>query len=86
MAMTFLVQFLTILVTALTWAIIIRVLLSWIPNLDQGNPLVQLLNQITEPILGPARRIIPPIGGLDISPIVVILALQFLERMLVGLR
>lgn len=82
MAMTFLVQFLTILVTVLTWAIIIRVLLSWIPNLDRGNPLVQLLSQITEPVLGPARRIIPPIGGLDISPIVVILVLQFLERTL----
>ena len=85
MAMTFLIQFLTILVTALTWAIIIRVLLSWIPNLDHGNPLVQLLSQITEPVLEPARRIIPPIGGLDISPIVVIFALQFLEQALTRL-
>ena len=83
---TFLLQFFTILITVLTWAILIRVLLSWIPNLDRGNMLVQLLMQITDPILEPARRIIPPIGGLDISPIVVILLLQVLERLLLSLR
>ena len=61
-------------------------LLSWIPNLDRGNPLVQLLRQITDPVLEPARRIIPPIGGLDISPIVVLLLLRLLEQVLVRLR
>lgn len=76
------VQFFTILITVLTWAILIRVLLSWIPNLDRSNPLVQLLGQITDPVLEPARRIIPPIGGMDISPIVVILLLQLLEQVL----
>jgi YggT family protein len=81
----YLIQFLTILITILTWAILIRVLLSWIPNLDRGNPLVQLLMQITDPVLEPARRIIPPVGGMDLSPIVVILALQLLERLLRGL-
>lgn len=78
----FLVQFLTILITILTWAILIRVLLSWIPNLDRGNPLVQLLHQITDPVLEPARRIIPPLGGMDFSPIVVILVLQLVEQLL----
>lgn len=78
----FLIQFLTILITILTWAILIRVLLSWIPNLDRGNPLVQLLHQITDPVLEPARRIIPPLGGMDFSPIVVILVLQLLEQLL----
>ncbi|MEI2688455.1 MAG: YggT family protein [Anaerolineae bacterium] len=81
----YLIQFLTILITILTWAILIRVLLSWIPNLDRSNPLVQLLMQITDPVLEPARRIIPPMGGMDLSPIVVILVLQLLERLLVGL-
>jgi YggT family protein len=78
----YLIQFLTILLTILTWAILIRVLLSWIPNLDRGNPLVQLLHQITDPVLEPARRIIPPLGGMDFSPIVVILVLQLLEQLL----
>ena len=83
--LAYLIQFLTILITILTWAILIRVLLSWIPNLDRSNPLVQLLDQVTSPVLEPARRIIPPLGGMDFSPIVVILVLQFLERLLRGM-
>jgi YggT family protein len=79
----FLCNFFNFLFTALVWAILIRVLLSWIPNLDPYNPLVRLLRQITDPILEPARRIIPPLGGLDISPIVVLLLIQFLIQPLV---
>jgi YggT family protein len=82
----FIFQFLSILLTILSWAILIRVLLSWIPNLDRGNPLVQLLAQITDPVLEPARRIIPPIGGMDISPIVVLLLLRLLPQLLFSLR
>jgi YggT family protein len=82
----FIFQFFSILLTVLSWAILIRVLLSWIPNLDRGNPLVQLLAQITDPVLEPARRIIPPIGGMDISPIVVLLLLRLLQQLLYSLR
>jgi YggT family protein len=82
----FIFQFLSILLTILSWAILIRVLLSWIPNLDRGNPLVRLLAQITDPVLEPARRIIPPIGGMDISPIVVLLLLRLLQQLLTSLR
>jgi YggT family protein len=82
----FIFQFLSILLTVLSWAILIRVLLSWIPNLDRSNPLVQLLGQITDPVLEPARRIIPPIGGMDISPIVVLLLLRLLQQLLISLR
>lgn len=78
----FLFQFFNLLIGALTWLILIRVLLSWIPNLDPYNPIVRLLHQATDPILEPARRLIPPIGGLDISPIVVILVLQGLQTLL----
>ncbi|MBE2232224.1 MAG: YggT family protein [Anaerolinea sp.] len=84
--MNYLIQFLSIFITILTWAILIRVLLSWIPNLSRDNPLVQLLMQITDPVLEPARRLIPPMGGMDFSPIVVILVLQFLGRMLMSLQ
>jgi YggT family protein len=83
---TFIFQFFSILLTVLSWAILIRVLLSWIPNLDRGNPLVQLLAQITDPVLEPARRIIPSIGGIDISPIVVLLLLRLLQQLLYSLR
>jgi YggT family protein len=82
----FIFQFLSILLTILSWAILIRVLLSWIPNLDRGNPLVRLLAQITDPVLEPARRIIPPIGGMDLSPIVVLLLLRLLQQLLFSLR
>ena len=84
--LNYLIQFLSIFITILTWAILIRVLLSWIPNLSRDNPLVQLLMQITDPVLEPARRLIPPMCGMDFSPIVVILVLQFLGRMLMSLQ
>ena len=78
-------QFLNLLLTVLTVAILIRALLTWIPNLDPSNPLVRLLNQITDPLLQPARRLIPPMGGMDLSPIVVIVLLQLLQRLLLRL-
>jgi len=68
--------------TLLFWVILIRVLMSWVSP-DPYNPLVRALYQITDPILEPARRLIPPIGGLDLSPIVVLLGIQFLKIFLV---
>ena len=67
----------------LTWAIIIRVLLTWIPGLSPYHPLVRALASITDPILEPARRIIPPIGMIDISPIVVLFVLQLVREFLI---
>jgi YggT family protein len=78
----FLFQFFNILLEALTWLILIRVLISWVPNLNQDNLIVRLLRQATDPILEPARRLIPPLGGMDISPIVVVLLLQGLQLLL----
>jgi len=58
-----------------TIALFIYVLLSWFG--DRGmNPMSALLGQIVEPVLRPVRRLLPPIGGLDLSPLVVILLLQ----------
>ncbi len=74
----FLATFLNLLFTILTFAIIIRALLSWFP-IDRRNPLVQILDQITEPILAPLRRIIPTIGMIDITPLVAIILLQLLQ-------
>ena len=82
---SYLFQFLNLLLTVLTVAILIRALLTWVPNMDPSNPLVRLLNQITDPLLQPARRLIPPMGGMDLSPIVVIVALQLLQRLLMRL-
>jgi YggT family protein len=58
-----------------TGALIVYVILSWLGN--RGiNPIAELLGDLVEPILRPARRLLPPIGGLDLSPLIVILLLQ----------
>jgi len=57
------------------YTILIMVIISWI-NPHSPNPMTEILHIITAPILRPAQRIIPPIGGLDLSPIFVIIALQ----------
>ena len=66
-----------------TWVIIIRALLSWV-NPDPYNPIVRFLYRATEPVLAPVRRILPFGGlGVDISPIVVLLVIYFLQLFLV---
>lgn len=63
------------------FAMLIRVVLSWIQP-GGYNPVLSLINQLTEPLMAPARRIIPPFGGLDISPMLVFIFL-YLTLMLV---
>lgn len=59
------------------WVMVIRAILSWI---SQGyNPIEALLHQLTEPLLAPVRKIIPPLGGLDLSMIVFLIGLQFVQ-------
>lgn len=77
----YLARFTDLLFQILIFAIIGRALLSWF-NLGAENPLVRILYEITEPILGPMRRVIPMIGMIDISPIVAIFLLQFIQSML----
>ena len=77
-----LAQVLNTLITVYIWIIIIRVLISWVSP-DPFNPLVQFLIRATDPVLEPARRIIPTIGPLDISPMIVLLLLQVIQRFLV---
>lgn len=61
--------------------IIIASLLSWFSP-DPRNPLVKLLHGIVDPLLHPIRAILPPLGGMDFSPLVAILILQFLQSLL----
>lgn len=69
------------LIEFLGFAIIIRSLLSWFP-IDPSGPVVQLIVQITDPVLEPLRRVIPPIGMIDISPLIATIALFFIANML----
>ena len=65
--------------------VIIRIFLSWIPNIDWLSQPFAALRSITDPFLNIFRGIIPPIGGmLDISPIVAIILLQILQGFVVG--
>jgi YggT family protein len=64
-------------------AILVRVLFSWV-NPDPYNSLVRLVYQVTEPILAPLRRIIPPIGGLDLSPMVALVLISLVREILVA--
>jgi len=65
----------------MTWAIIGRALISWIDPRG-SNPVSRFLFELTEPIVGPIRSVVPRIGMIDISPIFAILLLQVLARML----
>ena len=62
--------------------LLVRVLLSWFPNLDWGNPLLATLSSITDPYLNAFRGLIPPLGGLDISAILAFLALNLSQQLL----
>lgn len=70
------------------WAILIRVLLSWLPmagiRIDPYNPVIQFLFSITDPILEPLRKY-TTIGMIDLSPIVALIGLGFIESLLVRL-
>lgn len=72
--------FFDLLFTLLTLAIIARALLSWV-TMDPDHPVAVFLIQITDPILAPLRRYIPPIGMMDITPIVAIILIQIFSRL-----
>ncbi|GAA5217270.1 YggT family protein [Corallincola platygyrae] len=64
------------------YVLILRAILSWI---SQGyNPIEMVMGQLTEPMLSPIRKVIPPMGGLDLSILILIIALQFFKILLFG--
>jgi YggT family protein len=65
------------------WIVIIRALLSWV-NPDPYNPIVKLINNLTEPVMYQIRKRIPVMyGGIDLSPVIVILVIVFLQNFVV---
>lgn len=65
--------------------IILRIFLTWIPNLDWYQQPYRALREVTDIYLDIFRRFIPPVGGLDFSPIVAIIVLQILQGLVTGL-
>ena len=78
-----LVQLVSTLLTLYMWVVIISALLSWV-NPDPYNPIVRFLRNITDPVYARIRRLLPfvVIGGIDLSPVVVIVAVQILSALL----
>ncbi|NJK79420.1 MAG: YggT family protein [Chloroflexaceae bacterium] len=80
---SFIVSFISLLLQALSLAILGRVLLSWVD--PQGNMrITQILHEMTEPVIGPIRSVLPSIGMFDFSPIVAMLLLQLIGNALIG--
>ena len=83
-----LISIIVIVFEVLWWAILIRVLLSWLPmagvQIDRYNPVINILYTITDPILEPLRRY-TTVGMIDLSPLVALIGLRFLEQILVSL-
>jgi YggT family protein len=70
-------------ITLYIYVIIARVVISWI-NVNPYNSIVRFIYMITEPVLLRIRRLIPNLGGLDISPMILIFILIFLDRFIVS--
>lgn len=62
--------------------LLVRVLLSWFPNLDWSNPILSGVSSITDPYLNAFRGLIPPLGGLDFSAILAFVLLQLGQNLL----
>jgi len=74
--MDFLLSVILQLISLYQWALIIYIFMSWFPNARE-SAIGQFLSRICEPYLEPFRKIIPPLGMIDISPIVAFLVLRF---------
>lgn len=84
-----LLQLIAAIIQIYIWCLVINVILSWLISfriLNTSNQFVarvnDFFNRITEPALQPIRRVIPPVGGIDISPIVLILLLWFIRNLM----
>jgi YggT family protein len=69
------------LITLYQMVVVGSVIMSWL-QLSPANPVAQFVRTVTEPVLGPIRRALPQMGGLDLSPMVLIFGLELLKRLL----
>lgn len=67
-----------------TFLIIAQVLMSWVPH-DRYHPVFRFIEEVTEPVLRPFRRLIPVVGGIDFSPIVALMAVELVRRVILSL-
>ena len=86
-----LVQIADLLLTILTWIIIVQVILSWllafnVLNIHSGGVrnFIVALDRLTAPLYRPIRRMLPDFGGLDFSPLVILILIQVIKKLLAG--
>lgn len=83
--MFFLITLISDVAQILALLIIVRAVLSWIPSLDYGHPVIRTINRVTDPLLLPIRRLVPPLGGLDVTPIAALLLIQVARYLLINI-
>jgi YggT family protein len=77
------VGILSLILDAYSFVVLVSVIVSWL-NLAEDNPIVTVTRTLTEPVLAPIRRLLPSTGGIDISPMVLLLGIRLLERVLLS--
>ena len=81
----FLFSIIQALFTFLNIMIFARVILSWLPQVLTYHPIRRAVFQFTEPLLAPIRNLMPSAGGVDFSPIILLLGLSLLQRLVYGI-
>jgi YggT family protein len=79
----FLVTLISDVAQVLALLIIVRALLTWIPSIDYGHPVVRAIVRVTDPVLLPIRRLVPPLSGIDVTPIVALILIEIARNLLV---
>lgn len=84
-------QVIDVVLNLFVWALIISIVMSWLVHFNVINPHNQFVSMVgtflyklTEPVLAPIRRVMPDLGGIDISPIIVVLIIMFIRGVLRG--
>jgi YggT family protein len=81
----FLVTLVSDVAQLLALLIIVRALLTWIPSVDYGHPVIRAIVRVTDPVLLPIRRFVPPLGGIDVTPIAALLLIQVARYLLINI-
>ena len=81
---SFLASIIDFIFQALYLALLARVVLSWIPH-DPFHPVVTFIGQLTDPILRPFQKIVPPLAGFDLSPLFAFVGLEIARSLIIGI-
>lgn len=83
--MLFLVTLISDVAQLLALLVIVRALLTWVPSVDYGHPVIRAIVRVTDPVLQPIRRLVPPLGGIDVTPIAALLLIQVARYLLINI-